>query len=272
MRIFPLLFAFAAVSATVVSGNNTYAETQKPAKSPGGPSYHMKETQEDVAVPVEGAALSGKIVETMNSGGYTYLCLEKDGKKAWAAILETKVKVGDEIALQPGYEMVNFTSKTLNRTFDKIVFSTGPASPQGGGGPMGFHGKAMGGDESKAAPDEKAKVEKAPAEKIKVEKAAGANAYTVAELFQKCAELDKKNVVIKGKVVKVSAGIMKKNWLHIQDGSGDSKDANNDIVVTTKELAAVGDLVTVSGVLYKDKDFGSGYKYNVIVEDASIQK
>lgn len=71
------------------------------------------------------ASLSGKVVETMNSGGYTYVFLEKNGKKTWVAVPETAVKVGQEIACQPGMEMKNFTSKTLNRTFESILFSGG---------------------------------------------------------------------------------------------------------------------------------------------------
>jgi len=72
-----------------------------------------------------GAALSGKVVETMNSGGYTYVALENNGKKTWVALPESKVKVGQQLACQPGMEMRNFTSKTLNRTFDSIMFSGG---------------------------------------------------------------------------------------------------------------------------------------------------
>ncbi len=75
--------------------------------------------------PQIGDAISGKIVETMNSGGYTYVCLEKNGKKTWVAMPETKVKVGQEVTCQPGMTMPNFTSKTLKRTFDSIVFSGG---------------------------------------------------------------------------------------------------------------------------------------------------
>lgn len=71
------------------------------------------------------AKLDGKVVETFNGGGYTYICLEKEGKKTWAAVPATKVTVGDQIELEPGATMPNFTSKALNRTFDKIVFSSG---------------------------------------------------------------------------------------------------------------------------------------------------
>ncbi len=71
------------------------------------------------------AKLDGKVVETFDGGGYTYICLEKDGKKTWAAVPATKVTLGDQIELQPGMPMPNFTSKALNRTFDSIIFSSG---------------------------------------------------------------------------------------------------------------------------------------------------
>jgi hypothetical protein len=261
-RFSTLLTASMLTLIPMVSTYNTYADTKKLDKTPPEHLY-MKEKQ---AAPSpshqETSSLSGKVVESMNSGGYTYLCIEKNGKKSWAAVLETKVTVGQEITLQPGYEMINFKSNTLNRTFDKIIFSTGPASQEGAIDVKSFHGKTT---ESKTT-------EVAPGEKIQVEKAAGSDAYTVAELYGKKAELDTKNVTLKGKVVKVSSGIMGKNWLHIQDGSGNQKDGNNDLVITSNDLAAVGDLVTISGTLYKDKDFGSGYKYDVIVEQASIKK
>ena len=72
-----------------------------------------------------GDALSGKVVETMNSGGYTYVSLENNGKKTWVAMPETKVKVGQNVTCQPGMPMDNFTSKTLKRTFDRVIFSGG---------------------------------------------------------------------------------------------------------------------------------------------------
>ena len=74
-----------------------------------------------------GSPVGGKVVETMNSGGYTYICLENDGARTWAAIPPTEVSLGQELRLQPGMEMTSFTSKTLQRTFDRIIFSSGPA-------------------------------------------------------------------------------------------------------------------------------------------------
>ncbi len=260
MRKLSMLLTLNLTLITVVSMHSTYAG--KPDKAPPADVY-MKPSQG--ASPQEVPSISGKIVETMNSGGYTYLCIEKDGKKTWAAIPETKVTVGEDISLPPGYEMANFTSKTLNRTFEKVIFTTGPTSAQsshGASDKMSIHGGSMG---SKSE-------ETTTTENIKVEKATGPSAYTVAEIFGKKSELDKKTVVVSGKVVKVSAGIMGKNWLHIQDGSGNAKDGNNDLVVTTQEISKVGDVVTAQGTLFKDKDFGSGYKYDVIIEEASIKK
>jgi hypothetical protein len=74
------------------------------------------------------APINGKVVETMDSGGYTYICLEKEGKKTWAAVPTMKVKIGDTLELKPGATMTNFSSKTLNRTFESIIFSAGPVS------------------------------------------------------------------------------------------------------------------------------------------------
>jgi len=111
-----------------------------------------------------------------------------------------------------------------------------------------------------------------PNKTIKVKKASGPNAYTVAELYEKRSDLDKRDVVVRGQVVKVSAEIMGKNWIHLQDGSGDPSKGTHDIVVTSPDLPSVGDTVTAKGTLLKDKDFGYGYSYPVIVEQASVKK
>jgi len=207
------------------------------------------------------STISGKVTETMNGGGYSYICLENNGKKTWVAVPQIKVKVGDEMAFYPGSEMPNFKSKTLNRTFDKIVFSPGAVVLPGTKADKATKGEAA----AKVEPKEKA-------EKIKVEKAEGKNAYTVSELFANSTKLDGHEVVVKGKVVKVSENIMGMNWVHVQDGTGEPDKGNNNLVVTTNDSAEVGDLVTVTGKLIKDKDFGYGYKYDAMLEGATIKK
>lgn len=104
-------------------------------------------------------------------------------------------------------------------------------------------------------------------EVVKVPKATGANAYTVAEVVTKAVELKDKPVRVSGKVVKYNAAIMGKNWLHLQDGTGSASD--NDILVTSTVAAKLGDIVTVSGIVRNDRDFGAGYFYKVLIEDSA---
>jgi hypothetical protein len=212
----------------------------------------------------DATSLSGKVTETVDAGGYTYVCLEKNGVMTWVAMPQTKVAVGQTLSVQPGQVMMNFQSKSLNRTFDSIVFSAGlaPASGAPAAPPQTApHGHA--GSKARVA-------EKVPS--LKVEKAGGKNGYTVSDVYTKRDALDKKTVAVRGKVVKVSPAIMQQNWIHLQDGTGDQKKGTHDLVVTTQDLPEVGEIVTATGTLGKDKDFGAGYVYQVILESAKISK
>lgn len=91
---------------------------------------------------------------------------------------------------------------------------------------------------------------------------------TVADVFAKKDALAGKNISIKGKVTKFSGGIMGTNWFHIKDGTGSA--GTDDFVVTSGDVAKVGDQVVVKGELSKDVDFGYGYKYAVIIKDAKV--
>jgi hypothetical protein len=97
----------------------------KSAKQEAAAPAPQAQAQPEAPAAQAGGAISGKVVETMNSGGYTYVLLENSGKKMWVALPDSKVKVGQQVTCQPGMVMNNFTSKTLNRTFDSIVFSGG---------------------------------------------------------------------------------------------------------------------------------------------------
>jgi hypothetical protein len=100
--------------------------------------------------------------------------------------------------------------------------------------------------------------------------AADAKVQTVAALNQDKAGLAGKTITAQGKVVKVNNGIMGRNFIHIQDGTGDAKAGTNDLTVTSKQTAAIGDQVTISGVVVLNRDFGAGYAYPLLIEDASI--
>ena len=104
-----------------------------------------------------------------------------------------------------------------------------------------------------------------------IRKADGANARTVAEVITKSAELKDKTVQVRGQVMKYNAGIMGKNWIHLRDGSGSASDNTNDLLITTTAQTKLGDVITISGAVHTNKDFGSGYSYKVLIEDATLQ-
>lgn len=212
------------------------------------------------AAPAGGQLLTGKVVKTMNAGGYTYLRLKTDTGEVWAAVQQTTVKVGSPATVNAQMTLDNFKSQTLNRTFDHIIFGTvaDPSAPQPAPNAAAAAQHISGGA--------------APVGDVKVAKAEGANAKTVAELYAAKGSLKDAPVTIRGKVVKFLPGIMGKNWIHLRDGSGSADKGDHDVTVTTRDVVAVGDVVVVKGTVRVEKDFGAGYKYPVIVEDAKVTK
>ncbi len=253
------------------------------AKTEGSPSAVESVNK---ATPANGS-LSGKVLETMDSGGYTYVLLETEAGKKWVAAPKTTVTVGQTATFAPGMVMRNFKSETLNRTFDEVVFSSGKAGghmaaassagacPSGGskdgkmgGSVMGMG--AMGGGSGMGSMKSSGRVTVPPLD-LAIEKAPGTNAYTVAEIYAQGAKLNQKKVAVRGKVVKVSANIMGKNWIHLQDGSGKLEAGTHDLVMTSQQKPTVGEVLVGEGVLAADKDFGAGYRYKVIVEETQFK-
>ncbi len=165
--------------------------------------------------------------------------------------------------------MTNFESKTLKKTFDRIVFGS-LAGAGTGAPPAAAAGMAPAGGDMGAMHAGMAK----PVDvgDVKVPKAAGADARTVAEIINGSAAIKNKTVVVRGKVVKFTPEVMGKNWVHLRDGSGSAADNTNDLLVTTKDETKIGDVVVAKGVVRTDVDLGSGYSYKVLVEEATLQK
>jgi hypothetical protein len=214
-------------------------------------------TATPAAQPAAAEGMTGKVAETMNSGGYTYVLVENNGNKAWAAAPEFKVAVGDSVALPANaMPMENYESKSLQRTFDVVYFVDSVL----------VNGVGVAPSQPNVAPVEgHPQVAVQPAQQISgVAKAD----KTVAEVFAQKASLAGKSIKVRGKVVKFSPEIMGKNWIHLQDGSG--SEGSNDLTVTTSGMAKQGDTIVVAGVVVADKDFGYGYKYPVMIEDAAV--
>jgi hypothetical protein len=223
-------------------------------EKPEAPSFAPQPSESQSGV------CSGSVVETMNSGGYTYLKVDCGDRQVWAAGPQTQVAVGDNVSLAPGSEMRNFHSPTLNRTFETILFVTGieasgDASAPDTGSTAEALQKGPGGGKQAAF------------DFSDIEKPAGAK--TVAEIFSSRSELEGAQVLVLGKVVKFNAKIMGKNWIHLQDGTGEP--ASNDLTVTTDGTASVGDTVLIRGTVSLDKDLGAGYRYDILIEDATVK-
>jgi hypothetical protein len=75
---------------------------------------------------------------------------------------------------------------------------------------------------------------------------------------------------VRGRVVKFNGGILDRNWIHIQDGTGSAKDGSNDLAMTSQDAAKVGDLITATGKVAVKQDFGAGYTYAVLLEQATL--
>lgn len=198
-----------------------------------------------------------EVVEYMNGGGYTYIKGEENGKEIWVAVREMPVEKGDIYYYSNAMEMNNFESKTLNKTFASILFantiskkSSGNEQPSSNPAPISSH--------SKPEVDTQESINVAPL----------SDGQTVKSIFTDKEKLKNKAIKIKGIVTKYNGGIMGKNWLHIQDGT--SLGNSIDITVTSSQSVNVGETIIVEGTLTLDKDFGSGYFYDVIIENATI--
>jgi hypothetical protein len=263
------------------------------------------------AAPAMPEPIKGKVLEKLEAEPYSYLKLATASGEVWAAVYKTDAAKGTDVVVEGPLPMKGFESKALNRKFDVVYFGTlqgqtaapaaragGPAGappgamppagaapppgmPPGGMPPGGMPpgGMPPGGMGAGGMPPnigaQHAAAAAGPSEvgDVKVEKAKGDNAKTVAEVYAQKAQLKDKKVTLRGKVVKYNAGIMGKNWLHVRDGSGAQGKGDNDVTVTTSGGEwQVGDVVTVVGVVRTDKDFGAGYAYPVIIEEATLTK
>lgn len=252
---------------TLIAGLVLVAGCKKEEAAVAPPTNPTPKPVPAAAAPA--AELKGTVQEKLDAANYTYLRLKTATGEVWAAVPATALAVGTEVVVSNPMPMEGFESKTLQRKFDVVMFGAGAVPVGGAAAAPAANPHAPGaanphGDAPAAAP--------APAADEKVAKAEGADGRTVSEVFAQKAALANKTVAVRGKVTKLTSGVLGRTWLHLRDGSGSDATTDNDITVTTQDTAAVGDVVTVKGVVHLDKDLGSGYAYPVIIEDAAVTK
>jgi|SRR5690554_240673 len=192
-----------------------------------------------------------KVIEHMNASSYTYIKAEENNNEFWIAVPQMEVEEGDILFFTKSMEMHDFRSEALGRTFESILFVEDISKT-----PVSDDGKIT-------HPNVESTKENISVEPV-------ANGYTIEKIFREKKSLAGEKVKVKGKVVKYNAGIMNRNWIHIQDGTG--KQGEHDLVVTSNDAVQLGDVIIAEGILAVDKDFGSGYMYSVILENAEIEK
>lgn len=194
------------------------------------------------------------VQEVIQTSGYTYLRVKEDEKEMWIAVTAMDAAKDQTYYYKGGFEMTDFKSKELNRTFKSIYFidkiSTTPE---------------MGDPNKKEFLSHGSKIEVSKIDK-KIEPIEGG--ISIATLFEKKQSFVGKTVKVKGQVMKFSEGIMSKNWIHLQDGTEFS--GKFDLTVTTDSIVKVGDVIILEGKIVLDKDFGYGYFYELMMENAKL--
>jgi hypothetical protein len=214
------------------------------------PQQNVQMQQDTAATELHTAVVQ----EVIQATSYTYLKVKEADNEFWIAVTKRQIEPGATISFADALEMTNFQSKDLQRTFDKIYFVSrivGDGSSES--------------QQSMSMPLRmKPELEK---KEISIEPADGG--VTIGELFANRDSYADKTVLVKGQVTKINRAIMDRNWVHLQDGTSDS--GSFDLTVTTNDDVKVGDVVTFEGKIALNKDFGAGYTYEVIMEEAKLQ-
>lgn len=194
----------------------------------------------------------GRVVATMNSGGYTYVQLNTGSKKLWAAGPITQVKQGDAVRVSTTMPMRHFHSTTLKRDFVLVYFTNKIVVAPGSHASTTATMTRLGQAESAEKPSALAGLKPAK------------HGKSIAEIFRERKQLAGKQVRVRGKVVQYVGNIYGKNWLHIRDSS-----SQRSLLVVTKDKTQA-DVVLVKGTVVLEKDNGIGHVYKVMLDDARI--
>lgn len=199
---------------------------------------------------VESISRSGIVVDKVDAGSYSYLQLKENNNLYWVAVPAMNIENGESIHFSQYMEMIDFKSETLNRSFESVLFVNDASRSMNKMNMKNPHSDVQSLD------------------KQTISVGTLKDGKTIADIYKNKQSLNGKTVKVKGKVVKFNSAIMNRNWVHIQDGTDNNGDF--DLLITSDETAKVGDIIVAEGKLAIDKDFGAGYFYPVLVEEAKI--
>lgn len=205
------------------------------------------------AVQSDLSANKFEVIEVVQTNQYTYLQVLEGSEIRWVAVTRQDIAKGETFYYDSALPMNNFHSKELDRTFDVIFFvnSISKSAPGGAIMPGSISGHS-GNTGAEIHTD------------IHIEKKEGE--LTIARIFENPEEYSGKEIEIRGVVVKINEGIMGTNWIHIQDGT--TGNGKFDLTITCDDIPQLNKEATFKGIITLNKDFGSGYFYDVIMEHA----
>jgi len=213
-------------------------------------------TNTESSMADESANMLHKVVveEILNTEKYSYLNVSEDGEIFWIAIPRKEIEKGGTYYYRGGLKKTNFKSVEYDRVFETLYLVSDVSKDPGmsdfsGGNP---HENAGSG----ATLDQTTKIEPPP------------GGISLAELFANRKKYEGQTVRVKGRCIKLNNMIMNRNWIHLQDGS--LKEGASDLTVTTTENIPLGAIVAFEGIITLNKDFGAGYKYEIIMEEAQL--
>jgi len=255
MKIFKLIFTL-GIAITLSSCNGGPKVISTPVSSPSSSSQESTGIFSDdinsnalSPAPVSNDVHTVEVLEVLPTSKYVYLKVDEKGEEFWIATSKKEVKVGETYFYKNGILKTNFESKEHNRVFDKVylVANIVPAN----------HGA----EQSTAISSPKENTKSDSQQKIEIE-----GSIKISELVNNKSKYDGKEIQISGKCSKLNPNIMGRNWIHLKDGSMDEY----DLVVTSDVAVPEGHVVTMKGTVVLDKDFGAGYKYDLIIENGEI--
>lgn len=257
----------ASVAAEPVARNA--ATTQPAPDSSWDPTMipPMPGDSDETDEAAAGTSLSGQVLEQIDVDKYSYLRLGESGAAGtWAAVPVTSSRLGQRVTVTSAQLMTRFVSATLKRTFESIYFgvldtptnvSHALNAPIPGEMDLPHPGPGPGADSVTVG---------------RLSRAAGPLGATVAELNTSAAAFSGKTVRVHAVVVKSTSGVLGRTFLHVRDGSGSAKDATNDLTVTSASEFPIGAQLLLEGKVSVDADFGAGYHYRVLLNDAVPSK
>jgi len=195
------------------------------------------------------------VLDTLQSSRYSYLKVKEGEKEFWLATMRSNFQLNEEYSFSKGLYKTDYYSTEFDRSFDEIYLVSQLRPLFSGSQKQALDQMFKGGQQ---APEAGVKISEADFDRE--------GSIKIKELIQNSENYINKEVQITAKVTKINANIMDRHWLHLKDGSFDTF----DLVATSQTAVPAGHIVTLKATLHQDVDFGAGYTYNLILENAEV--